>query len=119
MRMEGGVHFSPPLPPSSLRLKCRLLNVFFSILKVKKYVDDPLNWHGGMKAGWASAMLDAMDKIQSESSTIKMPYFLGCGSADQVVLSDSSKYLDKHTQSEDQTFKVTRLPCNRQGLRSS
>jgi len=76
------------------------------IFKVKKYVDDPLNWHGGLKAKWANAMLTAMDKIQRESSTIKVPYFLACGGADHVVKNDSSKYLDKHTQSKDQTFKV-------------
>ena len=73
---------------------------------MKKYVDDPLNWHGGMKAQWVNAILNAMDKIQSKCSTIKMPYFLACGDADQVVIDDSSKYLDKHTQSKDQTFKV-------------
>lgn len=74
--------------------------------EVKKYVDDPLNWHGGLKAKWANAMLTAMDKIQRKSSTIKVPYFLACGSADHVVKNDSSKYLDKHTQSKDQTFKI-------------
>lgn len=75
--------------------------------KVKKYVDDPLNWHGGMKVKWVNAILTAMDKIQSESPTIKLPYFLACGGADLVVKPDSSKYLAKHTRSKDQTFKVS------------
>lgn len=62
-----------------------------------------------MKAKWAKAILAAMDKIQSKSSTIKMPYFLGHGDADQVVKIDSSKFLHKNSQSNDQTFKVRLL----------
>jgi len=77
-----------------------------TFFKVKKYVDDPLNWHEGMKAKWANAILTAMDKIQSQCSTIKVPYFLACGGADQVVKIDSSKYLVKNSQRNDQTLKV-------------
>lgn len=87
----------PPLDPSLITRNPE---------EVKKYVDDPLNWHGGMKAKWVNAILTAMDKIQSESPTIKLPYFLACGGADLVVKPDSSKYLDKHTHSKDQTLKI-------------
>ena len=74
--------------------------------KVKKYVDDPLNWHGGMKLKWVNAILTAMNEIQSKGSAITLPYFLACGGADQIVKPDSSKYLNKNTKSKDQTFKV-------------
>ena len=69
-----------------------------------------------MKLKWVTAILTAMDKIQSQSSTIKVPYFLACGSADQVVKSDSSKYLVKHTQSRDQTLKVRLNTLDSTGL---
>ena len=103
--IDEGVHFISPRHLTNLGLQQRLIECDF-LLKVKKYVDDPLNWHGGLKLQWVNAILTAMDKIRSKSSTIKMPYFLACGEADQIVKSDSSKYLDKHTQSKDQTFKV-------------
>ena len=99
---RGTLFFSPSitLPIFDLLIKCDFL------FKVKKYVDDPLNWHGGMKLKWVNAMLIAMDEIQRKGSAITLPYFLACGGADQVVKPDSSKYLDKNTQSKDQTFKV-------------
>jgi len=89
-----------PHPILAWLIKCDFL------FKVKKYVDDPLNWHEGMKVKWVIAILTAMDKIQSQSSKIKVPYFLACGGADQVVKNDSSKFLVKNTKSKDQTLKV-------------
>ncbi|KAL9959395.1 hypothetical protein ACROYT_G032717 [Oculina patagonica] len=74
--------------------------------QVKKYVNDPLNWHEGMKARWANAMLEAMEKIQSKSSTIKTPFLVAHGDADQIVKIDSSRFLYENASSSEKTFKV-------------
>lgn len=81
------------------------------LFKVEKYANDPLNWHGGIKAGWANAMLDAMDKIQIRSSTIKTPFLVAHGDADQIVKIDSSRFLHENSPSGEKTFKVRLLAC--------
>ena len=58
-----------------------MLKCYF-LFKVKKYANDPLIWHGGMKARWANAILDAMDDIQSKTSMINTPFLVVHGDDD-------------------------------------
>ena len=84
--------------------------------QVEKYSKDPLNWHGGMKARWAAAILDAMEDIQKNISKLTTPYLLIHGDNDQVVKIESAHFLHENSPSTDKTFKVimqTRAEFNR------
>ncbi|KAJ7377883.1 hypothetical protein OS493_025777 [Desmophyllum pertusum] len=87
----------PPIDPSTISR---------NTLQVKKYANDPLIWHGGMKARWANAILDAMDDIQSKTSMINTPFLVVHGDDDQLVKIDSSQFLHENSPSRDKTFKV-------------
>ena len=79
----------------------------FDRLKAKKYADDPLNWHGGLKARWTNAILNTMEDIQKNISALKTPFFVAHGDDDQLVKIDSSIFLNENSPSKDKTFKVT------------
>lgn len=76
------------------------------LLQVKAYAEDPLVWHGGMKAGWAKAMLNAQTQINSEISSIKLPFITIHGTGDTLVNIASSQFLYDNAQSEDKAFEV-------------
>lgn len=78
----------------------------FDHLKAKKYADDPLNWHGGLKARWTNAILNTMEDIQKNISALKTPFFVAHGDDDQLVKIDSSIFLYENSPSKDKTFKV-------------
>ncbi|XP_078342896.1 monoglyceride lipase-like isoform X4 [Oculina patagonica] len=87
----------PPIDPSLMSRDTE---------QVKKFANDPLNWHGGRKARWANAMLEALDKIQGKISTIKTPFLVANGDADQLTKMDSPRFLYENAPSSDKTFKV-------------
>lgn len=87
----------PPIDPSVLSRDPK---------EAKKYADDPLNWHGGLKARWTNAILNTMEDIQKNISALKTPFFVAHGDDDQLVKIDSSIFLYENSPSKDKTFKV-------------
>lgn len=83
-------------------------NNYHLCVQVRDYAEDPLVWHGGLKAGWATAVLDAQAQIASEVSRIKLPFITIHGTDDRMVDIASSKFLFDNAQSEDKTFEVVR-----------
>ena len=69
-------------------------------------LEDPLTWHGGLKASWVSAMFNAQTQIASGISRIKVPFITLHGTDDQMVNIASSQFLFDNAQSEDKTFEV-------------
>lgn len=63
-------------------------------------------YNGGLKAGWAKAILDAQTQIANEISRIKLPFITIHGTDDQMVDIASSQFLYDNAQSEDKTFEV-------------
>ena len=59
-----------------------------------------------MKAGWAAAVLDAMDEIQKNLPKLTIPHLAIHGDDDQIVKIDSSQFLHDNSPSSDKTFKV-------------
>ena len=74
--------------------------------QVEKYANDPLVWHGGLKAKLVVALLDTMDDIQKNVSKVTAPFLLIHGDDDQVVPIEGSHFLYEHSPSTDKTFKV-------------
>ncbi|ESN91723.1 hypothetical protein HELRODRAFT_96384 [Helobdella robusta] len=79
---------------------CRNKNV------VKNYEEDPLVWHGGIKAKWCCCIMAAMAEIRKRFKEIKVPYLLLHGSADQICSIEGSEMMHANTSSEDKTFKI-------------
>ena len=73
----------------------------------KAYEEDPLNWHGGLKAGWAVQMLQTLDEIQSRLPEIKWPFLLIHGTVDKLCEISGSEMMDKLASSQDKTYKVS------------
>nr|AUD55855.1 monoacylglycerol lipase [Hirudo verbana] len=72
----------------------------------RKYVEDPLVWHGGLKARWACCMLDSMNYIQNNLEKITFPFLLLHGSEDKICQLQGSTLMLEKSSSTDKTLKV-------------
>ncbi|CAG5120077.1 unnamed protein product [Candidula unifasciata] len=72
----------------------------------QKYKDDPLNYHGGLKARWALSILFALQEIEQKLSTIKWPFLVMHGDSDKIVNSKGSEALYREAASVDKTIKI-------------
>lgn len=73
---------------------------------VKKYVEDPLVWHGGLKARWSVFMLNIMNEIQARFSEIKWPFLILHGTADRICSIEGSQLMCDGASSKDKTLKI-------------
>ena len=73
---------------------------------MEKYRNDPLVYHGKLKAKWAVAMLNAADFFAQHFSEITIPLLLVHGDADQLVNIASSQFGYDTASSADKTFEV-------------
>lgn len=72
-------------------------------------MDDPLVWHGGVKAGWAKEMFDAQSEIATGVSSITLPFITIHGTGDTLVDISSSQFLYDNAKSEDKSFEVRKF----------
>lgn len=86
-----------------MRLSCSLLPF---AAQVEKYRNDPLVYHGKLKAKWGVAMLNATDFLGQHFSEITIPLLLVHGDADQLVHIGSSQFGYGAASSADKTFEV-------------
>ena len=70
------------------------------------YKNDPLIWQGGMKAGWASQMLNTMSKITDQMHMIEWPFIVLQGDADELTMCEGAIRLEEKAKSKDKTIKV-------------
>ena len=80
--------------------------LFYLCVQVRDYLEDPLVWHGGLKAAWATAVLDAQYQIANDISRIRLPFITIHGTDDRMVDIASSQFLFDNAQSKDKTFEV-------------
>ncbi|KAH9508162.1 hypothetical protein Btru_054903, partial [Bulinus truncatus] len=71
----------------------------------QKYKDDPLNYHGGMKAKWGLCFLKALQEIESKLPEVKWPFLVLHGDHDQIVNYKGSHSLYQKASSLDKTIK--------------
>ena len=69
-------------------------------------MNDPLVYHGKLKAKWAVAMLNAAEFLGQHFSEISVPLLLVHGDADQLVPIESSEFGYRTASSTDKTFEV-------------
>ncbi|XP_076469652.1 monoglyceride lipase-like isoform X2 [Babylonia areolata] len=73
---------------------------------VSRYLADPLVYQGGLKARWGKSMLEWMQWVESNITTLKCPFLTLHGTADKATLSEGSVFLDQNASSSDKTCKL-------------
>ncbi|KAL5014140.1 hypothetical protein ScPMuIL_008410 [Solemya velum] len=73
---------------------------------VKRYEDDPLVYHGGIKARWGVAFLQALKDIEVNMESIEWSFLAIHGSEDKLCAVEGSKMLFEKAKSEDKELKI-------------
>jgi len=73
---------------------------------VRKYIEDPLVFHGKMTARMLRELFAGMSKIQAGAARITLPMLLLHGGADVMTAPEGSRFLYEHIGSSDKTLKI-------------
>ncbi|MCP9766400.1 lysophospholipase [Lacihabitans sp. LS3-19] len=93
---------APKLPTVKLDPK----TVSRDLKEVEKYANDPLNYHGGTKAGLGLAMLNGINKLKSQFKDFTYPVLIMHGEGDKLANPEGSKALYSQCTSTDKTLKI-------------
>ena len=74
------------------------------------YVEDPLVWHGGMKAGWIYEFGLALTEARANIHSITLPLFLMHGDGDRLVPISASEFIRANIGSQDKQYEVRDKP---------
>lgn len=74
--------------------------------EVKKYIDDPLIYHGATNAKTGYEFLKAMSYVQSNFSKFEYPFLVMHGSEDKITDPKGSQMLYDGSSSKDKTIKI-------------
>ena len=74
--------------------------------EVKKYLEDPLVFHGKASARMVRELFAGMATVQAGVTGITLPMLILHGGADVMTSPDGSRYLHQHITSADKTLRV-------------
>ena len=74
-------------------------------IEVKKYVEDPLNYHGKIAARTGNEWLKAMRTLESRFDAITLPLLIVHGTADRLIEPAASELLYTRAASPDKTYR--------------
>ncbi|XP_064633081.1 monoglyceride lipase-like isoform X2 [Lineus longissimus] len=74
--------------------------------RIKSYQNDPLVYHGYMKAKWGLCTLSCLQYIQAHLNTIEWPFLILHGDEDKLCSLEGSQVLYDRAASTDKTIKV-------------
>eukprot|EP00731_Ephydatia_muelleri_P001145 Em0001g1145a len=80
--------------------------------EAKAYADDPLVWHGGLKARWIDEFMIALEQARTNVRTVALPLFLMHGDRDVLVPISASQFIRSNVGSQDVTFEVFPQNCH-------
>ncbi|XP_070193242.1 monoglyceride lipase-like isoform X2 [Littorina saxatilis] len=75
-------------------------------LKVLRYKDDPLVYHGGLKARWGASFLKWLQFIEANMRVLKCPVMTMHGTEDRLTHPNGSRLLAEKVSSTDKTLKL-------------
>ena len=78
------------------------------LMQVQRYTDDPLIYHGSLKAKWCSEALSAIKEVRQKVHEITLPMLIFHGNDDQLVPFSASEFIFANVSSCNKTFEV----CN-------
>ncbi|XP_019625658.1 PREDICTED: monoglyceride lipase-like [Branchiostoma belcheri] len=73
---------------------------------VKAYEEDPLIYHGGLRARWAVQTLDAMDQIRRQAASFQPPFLALHGDQDKLSLPEGAQFLYDNAPEGDKQIKI-------------
>ena len=79
---------------------------------MKRYVDDPLVWHGPLKARWGVAMISGIESFRKNVGAITLPLLLMHGAEDKLVPAASARFINDNVGSQDKIFEVSLIVLN-------
>lgn len=80
--------------------------VLSTALQVKMYAEDPLVYHGALKAKWGAALSESMKAVRPRIGEIKLPLLIFQGNDDRLVPFSASQFVMDNVGVEDKIFKV-------------
>ena len=76
------------------------------LMQVQRYIDDPLIYHGALKARWGSEALSAIKEIRQKVHEVSLPMLIFHGCDDQLVPFSASEFIFANVSSSTKTFEV-------------
>ncbi len=78
-------------------------------LQVQEYREDPLIYHGSLKAKWGASVVEAIKTIHQRVGEIRLPVFIMHSTADRLAPHTGSTFTFENISSdpEDKTFEVS------------
>ncbi|MEZ5570615.1 MAG: alpha/beta hydrolase [Halioglobus sp.] len=73
---------------------------------VRKYVEDPLVFHGKMSVRMVRELFVGMEQIEAAAARITLPMLILHGGADVMTSPEGSRFLHQHISSSDKTLKI-------------
>ncbi|KAG0725363.1 Monoglyceride lipase [Chionoecetes opilio] len=67
---------------------------------------DPLRYQGGIRARWATAMVESLWRIEEKLEGVEWPFLVLHGEADKLCSPEGSKALVQRSASTDKELKV-------------
>lgn len=119
--LSGAAVQSPLKPPPIQLLIIRLLSLLMPKLGVlqldasqvsrdpdvvRRYEEDPLNYHGKVSARSVAELFAAMQALRGNAARIKLPLLIMHGSEDSMAAPEGSQYLYQACGSIDKTLKI-------------
>ncbi len=77
--------------------------------QVQEYKDDPLIYHGSLRARWGAEAVEAIKTIRPRVGEIRLPMFVIHSRADRLAPFTGSTYVLDNLSSEDKTFEVSQI----------
>jgi alpha-beta hydrolase superfamily lysophospholipase len=75
-------------------------------LEVKKYVEDPLNYHGKIRARTGAESLSAVKRVVAGLGRVTLPVLVQHGTEDRLVSAGGSKLIAEKIGSHDKTLRL-------------
>lgn len=119
--LSGAAVQSPLKPPPIQLLTIRLLSLLMPKLGVlqldasqvsrdpevvRRYEEDPLNYHGKVSARSVAELFAAMQALRDNATRIELPLLIMHGSEDSMAAPEGSQYLYQACGSIDKTLKI-------------
>lgn len=82
-------------------------------MQVQRYIDDPLIYHGALKARWGSEVLSAIKEIRQKVYEITLPMLIFHGRDDRLVPFSASEFVFANVSSSNKTFEVHNRVCHK------
>ena len=76
------------------------------VIQIQAFDENPLIYHGAIKARIASLLIDQIDAVVPRLGEINLPVLIIHGSGDTLVPIEASNIADKGIASSDKTYEV-------------